>query len=132
MIKKMLFAAALAASMGCVALPAAAAVSGAVWVAPPVLRQGAVPAPAPGYVWASGYWDWRRNRHVWVAGSWVPERRGYSYNAPQWQQHDGRWSPRRGEWVRGEPVIVPQPRLFPPVPRGYGPPVMEAPGSPHS
>ena len=132
MIKNILFAAAVAASIGCVAPPAVATVFGSVWVAPPVAQDEVAPSPRPGYVRAPGYWDWRRNRHVWVAGSWEPECRGYSYNAAQWQQHDGRWSLRREEWVRGEPVIAPQPRPFPPVPRLYSPPLMEATGSPHS
>ena len=100
MIKRLILAAAILASMAGVAIPSAAAVF--VRVEPPAPRAEVAPLPRRGYVWAPGYWDWRRNHHVWVAGSWVRERRGYRYNAPQWQQRDDRWYLERGRWARGD------------------------------
>src|SRR4029079_7093102 len=89
MIKKVLFASMMAASVGGIAVPAAAAIyvqlappemraeaapaASAVYVqvALPERRVEAVPAPRVGYVWARGYWNWRGNHHVWAGGTWV-------------------------------------------------------------
>lgn len=100
MIRKLVLAATVAASLGGVALPASAVVY--VQIAPPAPQVEVVPAPRRGYVWVPGYWDWRRNHHVWVAGSWVRERPGYAYHAPQWQERNGRWYMERGRWARGD------------------------------
>jgi hypothetical protein len=97
-MKKILLAAVVAATMGSIAVPAAAAVY--VQVAPPAPRSEAVPAPRRGYAWAPGYWDWRGKRHVWVAGHWVKERRGYAYAEPRWVERDGRWTMERRGWQR--------------------------------
>ena len=48
-------------------------------VAPPALRVETVVArPAPGYVWARGYWDWDGDSWTWVEGRWAvaPVRSG--------------------------------------------------------
>jgi hypothetical protein len=102
MFKKLLLAAALAGSLGTVALPASAAGVIIVHTAPPPLRDEVVPEPRHGYVWVPGYWDWRHNHHVWVAGTWVRERHGYVYVAPEWRERDGRWEMERGRWARGD------------------------------
>lgn len=99
MIKKILFAAALAASAGTVTVPASAAVI-VVQNAPPAPRDEVAPAPRRGYVWAPGYWDWRNNRHVWVRGHWERERRGYVYHQPAWVERNGHWEMQRGNWAR--------------------------------
>jgi len=98
MIKKVLFISMMAASVGGVAVPAAAAIY--VQVGPPEMRVEAVPAPRHGYVWAPGYWNYRGNQHVWVKGTWVHERPGYAYHSPKWVEHDGRWSQERAHWAR--------------------------------
>jgi hypothetical protein len=98
MIRKILMAAAVAATLGSITAPVAAAVY--VKVAPPEPRSEVVPAPRRGYTWAPGYWDWRGNRHVWVAGHWVKERRGYAYHEPRWVERDGRWMQERRGWQR--------------------------------
>ena len=100
MIKKVLFVSMIAASVGGIAIPAAAAVY--VQIAPPAMRVEAVPAPRHGYVWAPGYWNWRGNHHVWAKGTWVRERPGYAYHSPTWVERDGRWSMERARWARGD------------------------------
>jgi hypothetical protein len=98
MMKKLLMAAIVAASFGGVAVPASADIL--VRVAPPAPRVEVVPEARRGYVWAPGYWDWKRGHHVWVKGKWVRERRGYVYKAPTWEEHNGRWRMHRGNWAR--------------------------------
>jgi hypothetical protein len=68
--------------------------------APPPPRYEVVPRPRAGYLWASGYWDWRGNRHEWISGRWIAERQGYVYNQPRWVQHDGRWQREEARWDR--------------------------------
>jgi hypothetical protein len=97
-MKKILLAGVMAATMSSIAVPAAAAVY--VQVAPPAPRAEVVPEPRRGYSWAPGYWDWRGKRHVWVAGHWVRERRGYAYAEPRWVERDGRWYMERRGWQR--------------------------------
>jgi len=101
MIRTLLASAVIAASIGGIAAPAAAAPYGVtIDVAPPAPRGEVVPAPRRGYTWVPGYWDWRGHRHVWVRGSWVRERPGYVYAQPQWVERNGRWVLRRGQWDR--------------------------------
>ena len=100
MIRRLVLAAAMAASLASVALPSAAVTY--VRVEPPAPRAETALPLRHGYVWAPGYWGWHRNHHVWVAGKWVRERRGHHYNAPVWQQRDGRWYLQRGRWARGD------------------------------
>ena len=102
MIRKILSAAMIAASLGGIgaATPAAAAIPIIVQIAPPAPRYEVVPAPRHGYVWAPGYWNWRNERHQWVAGAWVRDRPGYRYQETRWEERDGRWHMQRGNWKR--------------------------------
>ena len=100
MIKKILVAATLAASIGIFATPASAATY--VRVAPPEPRAETVPAPRRNHTWRAGHWEWRGNRHRWVRGAWVRDRPGYRYNQPAWVESNGRWSMTRGNWARGD------------------------------
>jgi hypothetical protein len=100
MIKRIIFAAMLAASVVSVATPAAAAI--VVRIAPPPPREEVVPPPRAGYVWGAGHWEWRHGHHEWVKGTWIRERRGYRYVQPTWAQHDGRWSMEGGGWKHGD------------------------------
>ena len=100
-IKRTLLAVMLGASLGSVAVPAAA-VDIFVQIAPPAPRYEPVPPPRYGYVWVPGYWDWRSNRHVWVSGTWVIERPGYYYERSRWVERDGHWYLQRGDWRRGD------------------------------
>ena len=100
MIRKILLAAMIAASLGTIATEATAAI--VVQVAPPPPREEAIPSPRRGHVWAPGHWEWRKHRHQWVRGTWIRERRGYHYTAPAWMERDGRWHMERGSWRRGD------------------------------
>ena len=100
MIKKILAAAMLAASLGSIATSAGAEII--IRVAPPQPRVEVAPQPRRGYVWVAGHWGWRNRQHHWVAGNWIRERRGYHYNQPAWVERDGRWSMQRGAWRRGD------------------------------
>jgi len=102
MMRKILLAATIAASLGSIATPAAAAVDVYVEIAPPPLRVERVPSPRYGHEWVPGHWSWNGHRHVWVRGVWVAERRGYWYAHPRWEERDGRWYHSRGAWRRGD------------------------------
>ena len=78
MIKKSLVAALAALTLGGVVLPAYSAVV-VVRQAPPAPREEVAPAARNGYVWRTGHWEWRGNKHHWVKGNWVKARRGYNY-----------------------------------------------------
>ena len=91
-------AALLAASLGSIALPAAAETY--VNVAPPEPRYEVVPTPRHGFVWAPGYWDWRHGHYVWVKGHWEREHHGMYWHPHRWEQVDGRWVMREGGWHR--------------------------------
>lgn len=99
-MKKILVAVSLAASLGSVAMPAAAQVY--VEVAPPPPRFERVPPPRHGFVWVPGHWEGNGRRHFWVQGTWLRERPGFRYAEPAWVQQDGRWVMERGHWERGD------------------------------
>jgi len=88
---------------GCVVAPAPAPAydSPTVMVAPPVAQVEVVGvAPAPGYVWAGGYWNWVGGRHVWVGGHWMAGRPGYHWAPHRWVAVGGGWRLARGHWER--------------------------------
>jgi len=98
--RKLLLGALAAASIGMTSIPAAAAVSIYLDVAPPAARYEVVPAPRVGYIWAPGVWEWRNGRHVWVRGHWLRQRQGMYWHPDRWEQADGRWLFKRGAWDR--------------------------------
>ena len=111
MIKKIVLAAMVAASLGGIATSVTAA-NVIVQVAPPALRAEVMPPPRRGYVWVAGHWEWRNRHHQWVAGTWIRERRGYMYNQPAWV-----WSavPQKGvpivmTWRRRGAISLPNSR----------------------
>ena len=93
---------ALLAAAGAAAFPALAAGSFKVVVAPPAQQVEVVPALAPGYVWAPGYWAWHGDHHVWIHGRSIYQRAGYRWAPDRWEQrnnvyyrHPGGWEPDR-------------------------------------
>lgn len=62
------------------------------------------PIPAPGYLWAPGYWAWADGGYYWVPGTWVeaPEpgllwTPGYwGWNEGTYVWHEGYWAPHVG------------------------------------
>ncbi len=67
---------------------------------PPAPRREVVPVNRPGYIWAPGYWEDRRDRYQWVSGRWVRERPGYYYRAATWVQRGDQWVLNEGGWER--------------------------------
>ena len=92
-----------AALSGCVVVPDQRHdAGGVVMVAPPPPPVEVVGvAPAPGYVWFPGYWNWVGGRHEWVAGSWHAPRPGYHWVAHVWVRQGDGWRMRPGHWERG-------------------------------
>ncbi len=82
--------------------PAAAQVSFglSITVAPPALPVYVQPPiPAPGYLWAPGYWAWGGSDYYWVPGTWVlaPEA-GYLWTPGYWGWTDGYYLWHAGYW----------------------------------
>jgi len=102
--RKSLLVGMCAAALGVAAMPMAASADVAVYfnTAPPEARYEAIPAPRQGYVWSSGYWNAKNNKHVWQAGHWERDRSGYYMTQPAWTQHDNRWELQRGHWTKGD------------------------------
>jgi WXXGXW repeat (2 copies) len=57
-------------------------------------------APAPGWVWMDGYWNWAGGRHVWVRGRWVAPHPGYHWVGHHWVHERGGWRLEDGHWER--------------------------------
>ena len=101
--RKSLLVALCAASLGGVAVPMTASADVGVYfnVAPPPARYEAVPEARHGYVWSSGYWNSKNEKHVWQAGHWERERAGYHFTQPTWTQRNA-WQLERGRWNKGD------------------------------
>jgi hypothetical protein len=67
---------------------------------PPVIVEAPVAAPAAGYVWIGGYWNWVGARHIWVRGYWAPPRVGWAWAPHRWVRVGGGWRMAPGRWVR--------------------------------
>ena len=92
-----------AALSACVVYPARGYyVAGpAVTIAPPAPRVEVYGvAPAPGYVWIGGYWNWVGAQHVWVGGHWEAPHRGYRWEPHHWVHERDGWRLHEGHWVR--------------------------------
>jgi hypothetical protein len=90
--------------MGAVALggPSSsfAAVNVDIRIAPPAAPVEVIPGPRAGFVWVSGVYEWRGERHVWVAGHWVRERRGFHWVPAHWDRRGDLWHFEPGHWAR--------------------------------
>lgn len=86
---------------GCVVAPVGPYGEPVVAAAPPPPQAEVVGvAPAVGYVWISGYWNWGGARYVWVPGYWSPPRPGYHWVPHRWERHPKGWRQRPGHWER--------------------------------
>ena len=87
---------------GCVVTPPHAYYVGpTIAVAPPPPQAEIVGvAPAPGYVWIGGFWNWVGGRHVWVGGHWEEPRAGYHWVPHRWDRDGNGWRMREGHWER--------------------------------
>jgi hypothetical protein len=105
-MRKLIIATLAAATLGSIAVPAAAAhVDLFVDIAPPPAPVEIVPVPRAGFVWVPGVYEWHHHHHVWVAGHWVHARAGYVYRPATWVQVNGRWVWHESAWVRTGPHL---------------------------
>ncbi|HQT26215.1 MAG TPA: hypothetical protein PLK99_06400 [Burkholderiales bacterium] len=82
---------------GCVVAPAPYYAT----MPPPAPREEFIgAAPAVGYIWIGGYWNWVGGRYVWARGHWEPPRPGYRWMPHHWVQEGNRWHHRGGRWER--------------------------------
>jgi hypothetical protein len=57
------------------------------------------PIPAPGYMWAPGYWAYGPYAYYWVPGTWVqPPRVGLLWTPGYWGWNNGYYAFNRGYW----------------------------------
>jgi len=99
-MRKLIIGSLLAASLGALALPAAARTEVFVNIAPPPLRYEPVPVHRVGYVWVPGYWDYRGHRYVWIGGHYARHRPGHYYAQPVWVSDHRGYYVRHGGWRR--------------------------------
>ncbi len=104
-VAKTLLLSALLAAAG-TAIPALAQVTFNISIAPPAPQYEPAPPPAPGYVWAPGYWGWHGDRYVWVRGRSIVQRTGYNWEPDRWEQRDGRFYRHTGNWARDPDYTV--------------------------
>jgi hypothetical protein len=69
-------------------------------VAPPALREEVIPEARVGYVWAPGYWEWRRHEHIWVTGHYIRARHGHHWVSAHWNHEGERYRFEVGHWDR--------------------------------
>jgi hypothetical protein len=101
--RKSILAGICAVSLGAISVPlTASATTVYLNIAPPEARYEAVPAPRAGYVWSSGYWDAKNDKHVWRKGHWEQERHGYHYAQSTWTQHENGWKLERSHWNKAD------------------------------
>jgi hypothetical protein len=69
-------------------------------LAPPELPVYEQPElPAPGYIWAPGYWAYGPDGYFWVPGTWVqPPSVGLLWTPGYWGWHDGIYGWNAGYW----------------------------------
>lgn len=67
---------------------------------PPPVREVIGVAPAPGYIWISGYWNWVGGRYTWERGRWEAPRPGYRWVPHRWERDGGAWRGVPGHWQR--------------------------------
>ncbi len=67
---------------------------------PPPIVEAREVAPAPDFIWVSGYYQWNGGGYAWVSGHWErPPRRGARWEPGHWDHHDRRgWYFVEGRW----------------------------------
>ena len=86
---------------GCVVAPAPYYVGEPVPMAPPPPRTEVIGvAPAVGYIWIGGYWDWDGRHYDWKQGHWTAPRPGYHWAPRHWEHEGHSWRPYGGHWEK--------------------------------
>lgn len=53
-----------------------------------------------GYVWQSGYWRWRGQKHEWTTGHYARAKHGRHWRDGRWERHDRGYFWIGGRWER--------------------------------
>lgn len=70
-------------------------------MAPPSQQYEVIPvAPAVGYVWIGGFWNWQLGHHVWVGGRWAQPPHGHHWVPHRWERTPQGWRQHPGYWGR--------------------------------
>ena len=69
---------------------------------PPVERsEGDKPAaPAYGYIWVAGYWDYLDGNYIWRSGHWMQGKADYEYVRARYEFDGKTWVFHRPHWKR--------------------------------
>lgn len=96
----------------CVVTPVAPYYDQPVRLPPPPMRQEYPGyAPAPDYVWVSGYWGWGGARYEWMPGRWEAPRHGHIWVPHRWERNGDHWRQSGGRWEqdsRARPAPAPR------------------------
>lgn len=58
-------------------------------------------APAPGWIWLDGYYDWVGNGWVWRPGRWArPPHAGWVWRKPYYEPYHNGYRVHQGYWSR--------------------------------
>lgn len=88
-------------------------------------------APAVGFLWIDGYWNWSGVRYVWVPGRWEAPRPGYNWIPHRWEHAGDHWRHSGGTWERDTRQRVEPVHRMEPVPmRRVEPEVIHVPRAP--
>jgi WXXGXW repeat (2 copies) len=94
----------IALGLACTTIPvvgrAQIAIGVSITIAPPALPVYVQPAiPAPGYIWAPGYWAYGPEGYYWVPGTWVlPPAVGLLWTPGYWGWNNGAYIWNAGYW----------------------------------
>jgi hypothetical protein len=53
-----------------------------------------------GFVWQSGYWQWRNQKHEWSAGHYAREQKGRHWTDGRWEHDEHGHYYVNGRWER--------------------------------
>ncbi len=54
----------------------------------------------PGYIWQSGYWRWRGQRHQWTGGHYARQKHGQRWTEGRWDHSERGYYWTGGRWER--------------------------------
>ncbi len=74
-----------------------------IFLAPPAPRvEYYGPAPDPGDIWISGYWQWAGGGYRWQRGYWSAPRPGYRWVPHRWEHGEHGWRMSGGRWMKDD------------------------------
>ena len=81
-------------------------------------KPGSPAAPAFGYIWIAGHWDWVEGIYIWKGGRWMQGRAGYEYARARYEfdATQKSWVYHRPHWKRRGVSVAPAPPALAPAP----------------